>query len=81
MATRAANPAAARKARALLRALEDEQKAAAERETARQHALDMKRRALKDLVREVTRSGGVGVEPRRGVAPRRVAGPMGRRGD
>jgi hypothetical protein len=53
VATRAANPAAARKARALLRALEDEQKAAAEREIARQHALDMKRRALKDLVREV----------------------------
>ncbi len=53
VATRAANPAAARKARALLRALEDEQKAAAERETSRQHARDMKRRALKDLVREV----------------------------
>ena len=53
VATRAANPAVARKARALLRAFEDEQKAAAEREIARQHALDMKRRALKDLVREV----------------------------
>ena len=25
--------------------------------------------------------GGFGIEPRRGVAPRRVAGPMGRRRD
>lgn len=54
VATRAANPAVARKARALLRAIEEEDAAAAARDTARQHALDLARRGLADLVREAT---------------------------
>ena len=81
VATRAANPAAARKARALLRALEDEQKAAAERETDAAACTGHEAPGPEGPGARGERSGGVGVEPRRGVAPRRVAGPMGRRGD
>jgi hypothetical protein len=53
VATRAANPAAARRARSLLRALEDADAADAAREKARLQALEARRRGWRDLVREV----------------------------
>jgi hypothetical protein len=53
VATRAANPAAARRARALLRALEEADAADAAREKARVSAVEARRRGWSDLIREV----------------------------
>jgi len=53
VATRAANPAAARRARSLLRALEETDAAEAAREKARLAAVEARRRGWHDLIREV----------------------------
>ena len=53
VATRGANPAAARRARSLLRALEEADAAEAAREKARVAALEARRRGWLDLIREV----------------------------
>ncbi len=52
IATRAASQPAARKARSLMRAMEEEQAAALKREAEAQQALQLKRRAQRELVRE-----------------------------
>ena len=53
VATRAANPAAARRARSLLRALDDADAAEAARDKARVAAIEARRRGWLDLIREV----------------------------
>ena len=54
IATRAASQPAARKARSLMRAMEEEQAAALKREAEAQQALQLKRRGQRELVREAS---------------------------